>query len=244
MARRTAATSTAVSFVTLKCRLGTVATIARVPTRAKSATRAGHLAGGRINQKLRTRRDLLTTASRLVAEGKQPTVTEVADAAEVSRRTAYRYFPTQQKLLVEAALDGLRPVMEAALAAAPDGLTEVDLAKRLDTLVRSMHELTVENEQLLRTMIHLTVLEQTDHGTRKRGSRRVDWIELAVGSLKPRLSKAAYARLVSALTLITGIESLLVLRDIRGLSGPQAISLSQWMARAVLRETLREARLK
>ena len=230
--------------MTLKCRLGTVATIPRVPTKAKSATRAGHLAGGRINQKLRTRRDLLATASRLVAEGKQPTVTEVADAAEVSRRTAYRYFPTQQKLLVEAALDGLRPAMEAALAAAPEGLTEVDLAKRLDTLVRSMQQLTVENEQLLRTMIHLTVLEQTEAGTRRRGSRRVDWIELAVGSLKPRLDKAAYARLVSALALITGIEALLVLRDIRGLSGPQSISLSQWMARAVLRETLRESRLK
>lgn len=213
-------------------------------TRAQRASTDDHLATGRTHQKLRTRRDLLATASRLVAEGKQPTVTEVADAAEVSRRTAYRYFPTQQKLLVEAALDGLRPAMEAALAAAPEGLTEVDLEKRLDALVQSMQRLTVANERLLRTMIHLTVLEQTEHGTRPRGSRRVEWIELAVGPLKPRLGKAAYARLVSALALVTGIEALLVLRDIRGLSEPQAIHLSQWMARAVLRETLREVGLK
>jgi AcrR family transcriptional regulator len=158
----------------------------------------------------------------------------------VSRRTAYRYFPTQQQLLVEAALEGVRPAMEAALAAAPEGLTAVDLEKRLDTLVHSMQQLTVANEHLLRTMIHLTVLEKAQPGARPRGSRRVDWIELAVGSLKPRLGKAAYARIVSALSLITGTEALIVLRDIRGLTDQQAINVSQWMARAVLRETLRE----
>lgn len=209
---------------------------------ARPASPVGHLTGGRTHQKLRTRRDLLATAARLIAGGKHPTVTEVADAAEVSRRTAYRYFPTQQKLLVEAALEGVRPAMEAALAAAPEGLTEVDVEKRLDTLVQSMQELTVRNEHLLRTMIHQTVLEKAAPGARLRGSRRVDWIELAVGSLKPRLGKAAYARLVSALSVITGIEALIVLRDIRGLSETQAIQMSQWMARAVLRESLRDAR--
>jgi AcrR family transcriptional regulator len=212
-----------------------------VPRQKLAAVPTGHLAGGRTNQKLRTHRDLLATAARLIAEGAQPTVTEVADAANVSRRTAYRYFPTQQKLLVEAALEGLRPAMEAALAAAPAGLTDADLEQRLDTLVRSIQQLTVRNERLLRTMIHLTVLGKTAPGTRPRGSRRIDWIELAVASLQPRLGKAAYARLVSALSLITGIEALIVLRDIRGLSEPQAIQASQWMARAVLRETLREA---
>jgi AcrR family transcriptional regulator len=186
---------------------------------------------------------LLTTASRLVAEGQRPSVAEVADAAGVSRRTAYRYFPAQQKMLVEAVLEGVRPAMEAALASAPDGLTEADIQRRLDTLVRSMQSLTIENEHLLRTMIHVTVLEKTDTSTRPRGSRRVDWIELAVGPLKARLGKVAYGRLVSALALITGIEALIVLRDIRGLNEAQAIQTSQWMARAVLRETLREAGL-
>jgi AcrR family transcriptional regulator len=180
----------------------------------------------------------------LIAEGRQPTVTEVADAADVSRRTAYRYFPSQEKMLTEAALERVRPAIEAAVAAAPAGLTEADLDKRLDAFVKSIQALTIENEQLLRTMIHVTVLEKPPPGTRPRGSRRIDWIELAVGSLKPRLGKAAYARLVSALSLIVGIEALLVLRDIRGLGETQAIQVSQWMARAVLRETLREADLE
>jgi hypothetical protein len=49
--------------------------------------------------------------------------------------------------------------------------------------------------------------------------------------------------LVSALSLIVGIEALLVLRDIRGLTESQATQTSQWMARAVLEQTMREAGL-
>ena len=55
------------------------------------------------------------TARQLLEAGKQPTITDVADAAQISRRTAYRYFPTQAKLLTEAVLEGLRPIMEAAV---------------------------------------------------------------------------------------------------------------------------------
>ena len=139
----------------------------------------------RANQKRRTRDALVAAAAKLLADGARPTVPEAAAAAGISRATAYRYFPTQAKLLVEAALEGLRPVMEAALAAAPAGLTGADVAKRVDTLVRSMQRLAIENEHLLRTMIHLTVVEKSPPGTRPRGSRRVDWIELALAPLKP-----------------------------------------------------------
>ncbi|MGI8548966.1 MAG: TetR family transcriptional regulator, partial [Gemmatimonadaceae bacterium] len=59
---------------------------------------------GRERQRGRTRKALLTAAAALIAQGRTPSVTEVADAAEVSRRTAYRYFPTPDQLLVEAAL--------------------------------------------------------------------------------------------------------------------------------------------
>lgn len=213
-------------------------------TPANATPRDAGAGSGRARQKLRTRRDLLATAGRLISEGLRPTVAEVADAADVSRRTAYRYFPTQEKLLVEASLEKVRPAMEAAIAAAPAGLAEEDLDKRLDALVQSMQTTASEHEHLLRTMVHLTVLEKPQPGTRPRGSRRVEWIELAVGSLKSRLDRAAYARLVTALTLIVGTEALIVMHDLRGLGISQSIQVSQWMARAVLRETLRDAAVK
>lgn len=229
--------------MTLQCHSERYCYTRRVSTTARR-TRGRYPEGGRKRQKLRTRGELLRTATALISDGHWPTVAEVADAAHVSRRTAYRYFPTQAELMVEAALDGVRPAMEAALAAAPRGLGDGDQEQRVDALVRSMQTLAIEHESLLRTMIHLTVLEPR-HGKRPvRGARRVDWIELALAPVRPKLSAGAYARLVSALSLITGIEALLVLRDIRGLTDAQAIKVSQWMARAVLHQTLRESGLE
>lgn len=195
---------------------------------------------GRANQKLRTRRELLATAAQMIASGRRPTVAEVADAANVSRRTAYRYFPTQVKLMTEAALEGLRPTMEAALDAAPAGTTNGAIEARVDALVEQMQRLAIANEALLRTMIHETVLHPSSDTQPPRGTRRVEWIEAAVEPLRTRLGPAAYARLVSALSLTTGIEALLVLRDIRGLSATHAVQVSHWMARALLKQSLAE----
>jgi AcrR family transcriptional regulator len=195
---------------------------------------------GRLRQKARTRKLLIEAAIGLIAAGRQPSVSEVADSAEISRRTAYRYFPTQEKLHAEAALDGLRPLMESAIAAAPAAASAADIAVRVDNLVASMQRLAIENESLLRTMIHQTVLERPVSGQPRRGTRRIDWIESTLKPLKSRLGGAAHARLVSALALCTGIEALLVLRDICGLSPNEAIQESQWLARAALKQSLTE----
>lgn len=194
---------------------------------------------GRARQKLRTRRLLLETAANLLAAGKRPTVTNAADAAGVSRRTAYRYFPTAAKLHADAALEKLRPVMEAAIDASPPGAAVEDLEARLDRLVNNMQRLAIENETLLRTMIHETVLTVPAAVEPRRGGRRLDWIESAVGPLRKRIGSTNYRRLVCALALCTGIEALLVLRDICGLSTDEIIRVSQWMCRAIVRESLR-----
>jgi hypothetical protein len=60
--------------------------------------------------------------------------------------------------------------------------------------------------------------------------------------LQARLSKDDFKRLVSALSVCTGIEAILVLRDIRGLSKSQAIQLIQWMAQVLVSEALKSAR--
>jgi AcrR family transcriptional regulator len=205
---------------------------------------AAGLRKGRSSQKLRTRRALLETAAAMIAKGQRPTVTEVADAAEVSRRTAYRYFPTQVKLMTEAALEGLRPSMEAALEAAPSGTTTGAIESRVEALVEQMQQLALANEALLRTMIHETVLHSPNDTQPPRGTRRVEWIEAAIQPLRERLGAAGYTRLVSALALTTGIEALLVFRDIRGLSPVQAVQVSHWMARALVKQSLAERQAK
>src|SRR5438105_10170966 len=62
---------------------------------------------GRERQRNRTRRAVVTAAAELLQEGSTPTVAEAAERAEVSRATAYRYFPTRELLLAEVALFAL-----------------------------------------------------------------------------------------------------------------------------------------
>ena len=58
--------------------------------------------GGRSAQKARTRQALVSAARDLVAAGTTPTVEDAAEAASISRTTAYRYFPTKRALLLAA----------------------------------------------------------------------------------------------------------------------------------------------
>ena len=174
--------------------------------------------------------------------GQTPTVTDVADAAGISRRTAYRYFPTQTKLLTEAALEGIRPRLEAAPERSSQAEGTDDMASRLDRAVETIMREALASEMLLRTMVHTTVLEGTRPGMLRRGLRRIDWIEVATAGLRTRLGRVAYARLISALALCVGIEALLVFRDVRGLSATEAVAMSRWMAQAVLRQCMEDAR--
>jgi len=78
-------------------------TSARSLASCRKAEMATAARAERPNQKRRTRKDLLLAAARLLQQGKRPSLEEVAEAALVSRATAYRYFPGVEPLLVEAA---------------------------------------------------------------------------------------------------------------------------------------------
>ncbi|MEP7087917.1 MAG: helix-turn-helix domain-containing protein [Gemmatimonadota bacterium] len=201
--------------------------------------------GERVQQKGRTRSALLSAAVALVSAGSAPSVAEVADAANVSRRTAYRYFPTQEQLLVEASLEGVRGIISSAIegngTVGKAGKGDADIEARLDRVVHAMQQSAAENEQLLRSMIRLTVGTRPDPKRLKRGYRRIEWIAQALAPAKKELGKCRYERLVSALSLCMGIEALIILRDLRGLSGNDAENVSRWAARTLLRESLLEA---
>lgn len=193
----------------------------------------------RSGQQRRTRAALLAATAQLLRAGRLPSVAEAAAAADVSRRTAYRYFPTQEQLLTEAALETLRPGIESSFASIHE-----DPETRLDTAVRTIQAQAAANERLLRTMIRLTVERGADPPAdgrpALRGSRRIDWVEGALAPIRSKLSPAQFARLVSAISLCVGAEALIVLRDIRGLDQSGAADVSAWSARALLRAALAE----
>ncbi len=192
-------------------------------------------------QKRRTRRAILAAAVELMRRGETPTARGVAEMAEVSLRTVYHYFPNQERLLTEAAMEGVRAEVEHALADADAD----DVWARLDTLVDEGLRSSLEREVELRTVIRLTVeqrLAEAQDGVPReaplRGGRRVEWIETALMPVRADLGDERYERLVSALAVVVGIDALLVLRDIRGLDRDAIGTVSRWMARVLLRDSL------
>lgn len=188
---------------------------------------------GRTRQKLRTRSDLVAAARTLVARGgAAPTVEEAAAEAAVSRTTAYRYFPNQKALLVAA-----HPEIETPSLLPPD--VGDDPEARLLAAVSAFIELIVETELQQRTMLRVSLEQDTlpDELPLRKG-RAIGWFEEALAPLQPQLTEAGVSRLAVAVRSTVGIESLVWLTDVAGLSREQAAELMQWSARALLHHAL------
>src|SRR5687768_5718062 len=107
----------------------------------------------RANQRYRTRKDLIDAAGRLMKNGHKPSLEEVAEAARVSRATAYRYFPNVEALLAEAPLDIAAPDWQALFD--DDDLTDPE--ERIDRAEAAMHRLVFDNEGAIRLMLSATL---------------------------------------------------------------------------------------
>ncbi len=197
---------------------------------------------GRVKQKERTRAAILDSAARLVREGQRPTVEEAALAAGISKRTAYRYFTSQEHMLADAALDSLRRPM-AELFAAPAASANVQ--ERISALAVALTRLAKTHEAELREMMRASLQQnsgspQTGPARPARGRRRLEWIETALQPMRDQLPKDRYIRLVDSLAVCLGIDALLVLRDVCGVTDQAAEEVMVWMANTMVERAIAE----
>lgn len=195
-----------------------------------------HTAGGRRNQKARTRAALVAAARDLLAEGNTPTVERAADRASISRATAYRYFANRHELLIAA-----HPEVEAASLLGEN--PPLDPEQRVDAVVAALARIFLDAEQSYRAMLRLSLeSDPADRGQLAlRQGRRFLWIEDALEPVRSRLSGRDFRRLVDALSVVAGIEALVTLTDLAGLSRKRAVDVMRWSARNLLRSALAEA---
>ena len=103
----------------------------------------------RTAQRTRTRKAIVRAAARLIERGERPSLDEVAAEADVSRATAYRYFPGLDALLSEAAVDALVPEPDMLFDAAPGN----DPAARLALVDETFDCACRDREVALRLML-------------------------------------------------------------------------------------------
>lgn len=190
---------------------------------------------GRTAQKQRTRAALVAAAQALVAQGLAPTVEDAAEAAMISRTTAYRYFPNQRSLLgaahPETATESMLP------ARAPR-----DPGERVDLVVSRFTRMIADTEAQQRTMLRLSLEEPvTQPDLPLRQGRAIGWLTEALEPARAQLGDVALQRLVLAIRSATGIEALVWLTDVGGMSKTEAVKLMRWSAAAMVRGALEDA---
>lgn len=193
--------------------------------------------------KARTRRLMLETATRLMQAGVTPSVSEVAEAAQVSRATAYRYFPSQAALVQTVVDEALGPILTWRS-------DSHDAERRVAGLIDSAMPRIEAFESTFKAALKLSLDQwaQRQAGTLgsepafARGHRR-DLLKDAIAPLKVRMPPGKFERLAQALSLIFGVEVLVVLKDIWGLESAQTLSVTQWAAAAMVRAATEETTL-
>jgi AcrR family transcriptional regulator len=175
---------------------------------------------GRVNQKARTREALVAATRELLSQGVSPTMEGVADAASVSRTTAYRYFPNQRALLTatyphieEASLLGREPPQ--------------DPAARLAIVVEDQGRRILAYEPEMRAVLRLS-LEVTDSDGPELPMHRglqIGWIEDALAPLRGHLPQDELRQLVYGIGATLGIEAFVWLTDIGKISREDAVAI-------------------
>lgn len=191
--------------------------------------------------KARTRRLLIDTAMSMYEQGIFPSITDVANAAQLSRATAYRYFPTQSALVSAMVDESLGPI----LAWQP---TQPDARQRIAELLSFAYPRMLQHEGVLRAALHLSLQqwaadrsnpnseEKLVRGNRKR------LLKLAVEPLEGKLSPEALQRVIYSFSLIYGSEVFMVLKDIWHLDDAGIQDVTQWMGKAILLQAETDAR--
>ena len=186
-------------------------------------------AGGRAAQKARTRAAIVSAARQLP----EPNVEQAADAAGVSRATAYRYFPTQQALAVELASHDVWSKAEAEVRRP----RRSDVAATIDRLIDVVVATVETDQRQVRTALrvyHDTWLRDGEAPTRR--GRRMEWIDTIISPLP----EETRAMLRLGLALAIGPDPVVMLKDIAGVQAEEAQRVLKWVAGVMLRAALSE----
>ena len=188
----------------------------------------------------RMRKIMLDAAMRLMQDGLIPSVSDVAEAAQVSRATAYRYFPSQSALIQAAVDEALGPI----LAWTSDS---TDAHVRVTELVTFAYPRMESFEATLKAALRLALDQWArrhaglfgDEAPMVRG-HRIGLLHSAVSPLKSKLTRSGFERLTQSLSLVFGTEAFVVLKDIWGLDRKRAEEVALWTCHALIQAAVAE----
>ncbi len=178
-----------------------------------------YLQSGRSNQKLETRKKIIAGAQHLLSTSGRLTLEDVAKHVGISRATIYRYYSNIDLLISEAGIAAPEDSQSILL-----GLESLDLNAQLQGIQQYYNEHTLSNEMAFRKFLSINI--SADQIGNKRGARRIATLKMALE--KTNLNVKEKTKLANLLTLLMGIEPIIVTKDVCGLSNKASIDLLRW----------------
>ena len=120
----------------------------------------------------------------------------------------------------------------------PDGVGS-DPEARIEAAVRGFMAMVVDTEQQQRTMLRLSL--ERDAASRElplRQGRAIGWFTEALDPLVDSLGEDGIRRLAVAVRAVCGVEALVWMTDIAGLTREQAVDQMAWSAVALVRRAV------
>ncbi len=185
---------------------------------------------------------LLDTAMELIQkDGHIPSIAEVAVRSNVSRATAYRYFPSRSALItsvVDASLGPVRQVEDDARSGRErvHGIFKTTFPRfqQFEPQLRAAAQLALEQWALQRAGL----LEEEPY----RRGHRVRILDHALAPLKDDMTTASRDRLHKSLSVLYGIEAYAIFKDMWGMGEKEIEKTVLWMADALIDASLREGK--
>ncbi|WP_299529089.1 TetR/AcrR family transcriptional regulator [Ulvibacterium sp.] len=175
---------------------------------------------GRTNQKIETRGKILISAQYFLNKGLEFNLEDIAKRTGVSRATIYRYFSNVDVLATEAALD----ISTKSPTAVFENLHGKTIGDKVLEIQDYYNTLATNHEKLFRKYISTVLNSGT--ATPKRGARRKKTLQLVFerANYTPKEKKD----LSNLLTILMGIEPLIVTKDVCGLNNEESFELLKW----------------
>jgi AcrR family transcriptional regulator len=181
---------------------------------------------------------IVEAAQAILDRGETPTVASAAEEALVSRTTAYRYFPTQESLLLELTVTVGLKELEQFVAHPPEAMA-VD--EQVLAVVDRWNSQIFDNEALYRSTIRFYMdawlARDRTPGAEAlpfREGRRSQWLHTLLEPLRDDYDRESLDRLRAAMCLVTGGEAMTVMRDVCRLERADALAVMHWAAETLL----------
>ena len=198
----------------------------------------------RANQKERTRAAIVEAATRLLKGGTTPSVAAAAEAAKVSRATAYRYFPTPEALHVEIA--GVTPAYAPVEQMVQELRDDEAAEARLSAFSKLINAITFANEAQMRMALKVYLDTWFQGSARARApevreGRRMRWLEEVLQPVKRGSSPKQWRRLQAAMALTVGPDAMIIMKDVCRLEDEEAQEVLAWAAMTLLRAGMQKS---